>query len=102
MSQLKIKVVRELRYTQYTNQGTDSGVSEFEAHTGQYYELVTGPWPTGSRVRQKRFATTDALKAYLNKLLNGGWIEVEDYDELYSVTEALVLRNAMGLWKLDR
>jgi hypothetical protein len=46
--------------------------------------VATGPWKQGTRIRTRRFSSSDGLLSYVNKLHMHGWINDSEYEAMYS------------------
>lgn len=66
-------------------------------HSYTHLEIVTSGWKSGASTRVKRLIPDGAL-SYANKLRTGRWIDDEEYDLMYTATNALLRKLRLGPW----
>lgn len=73
----------------------DNHPNYFRSYT--YLEIVTSGWKSGASTRVKKLVPGGAL-SYVNKLHSGRWIDDEQYDLMYTATDALLRKLHLGPW----
>lgn len=66
-------------------------VERFRSFT--WIQLFTSGWTVGARNRTKNFSSFGHVYAYLNKLLDGGWLSEDDYYTSWLLVLALETKN---------
>ncbi|DAD52405.1 hypothetical protein QIJ08_gp1 [ssRNA phage SRR5466725_2] len=55
----------------------------------KFVQLITAGWAGGARLRTKNLPLDRAL-AYVNKLFSGNWIDVDNYNTMYTLIDFLL------------